>query len=174
MNLSPSASPQLPHLRKLPANPGIYPVDPALWPCTDTGPSVFSGSAGPGLLTFGAYYGSVCRIWILEDGMNATDIIGYSADADIYCALCAVRRYVLISYSVGDSSTIPIVPVKTTGHEGNEVHPIFGDAESDYPESCSVCLDEIPMRIIEHEELIASCTCTPSHPCRPEHKPRIL
>lgn len=57
------------------------------------------------------------------------DVVGYTADADTYCPLCASTIY-------GDGLSIKS---DTTDREGNLVGPIFVDSEWDYIVHCGKC-----------------------------------
>lgn len=65
------------------------------------------------------------------------DIIGYTADADIYCPPCARDIY-----GAGISTGIGI-----KDREGNLVAPVFADSEWDYPVSCGKCHQFIEARL---------------------------
>jgi hypothetical protein len=61
--------------------------------------------------------------------MKPYDVVGYTADADVYCPLCATTIYgegILGENGIKD-------------HEGNLVAPVFAEAEFDYPASCGKC-----------------------------------
>ncbi len=60
--------------------------------------------------------------------MKAWDILGYTADADIYCPDCAERRY-------GPDREGRL------DREGNEVRPIFASDSSEWSESGAYCGD---------------------------------
>lgn len=62
------------------------------------------------------------------------DVVGYAADADIYCADC-----------------LPYDP-EGEDSEGNPVTPIFADDEFDYQPCCSMCGAEIECVMIEAED----------------------
>ena len=82
---------------------------------------------------------------------NATDIIGYTADADTYCPSCAIRYY---------SQSDNVIEEDTLDGEGNPVNPIFGDAETDTPIFCTWCHEPIPTRIIHYgPESGIDCLC---------------
>lgn len=66
-------------------------------------------------------------------GSHPTDVIAYTFDADIYCPTCTAMRY-----GLNDGGW---VPEEAEDSEGNPVHPVFGDAESDTPEHCADCRD---------------------------------
>lgn len=59
--------------------------------------------------------------------MNATDIIGYSYEADHHCVECAQVRF-------GSP-----VPDDAEDEEGNPVHPIFAGDEFEEPPVCGDC-----------------------------------
>ena len=62
--------------------------------------------------------------------MKAWEIIGYTADADVWCPICAREAYG------------PLTEV-TEDHEGNPVHPIFAVEEWDYPPVCCRCREPL-------------------------------
>jgi hypothetical protein len=62
-----------------------------------------------------------------------TDVIGFAADADIYCPDCASATY-------GDTDT-------AQDREGNELGAVFGDSETDCPYHCAECGVLIPERL---------------------------
>ena len=62
--------------------------------------------------------------------MKAWEVIGYTADADIWCPTCAQEAYSPLSTDTED-------------HEGNLVHPIFAVEEWDYPPVCNRCRDPL-------------------------------
>ncbi|MCE5255007.1 MAG: hypothetical protein LLG45_12525 [Actinomycetia bacterium] len=58
--------------------------------------------------------------------MKAWEVIGYAADADIWCPACAREAYGPLTDQSED-------------HEGNLIHPIFACDEWDYPLVCHCC-----------------------------------
>lgn len=62
-------------------------------------------------------------------GLKATDVVGYTADADMHCVDCAHRIY---GDDKGGSEP------KQDG-EGNQVHPIFASDEGWDDEHCGTC-----------------------------------
>jgi hypothetical protein len=62
-----------------------------------------------------------------------TRVIGYTADADIYCVPCAVRLY-----GSDKNGTAPVLD-----HEGNVVHPIFSTDKLQGDECCGACHEPI-------------------------------
>lgn len=64
-----------------------------------------------------------------KTALSATDVVGYTADADTYCVPCTHRIY-------GDDN-MGANPVYDG--EGNEVHPIFGSDEGWEGEVCGSC-----------------------------------
>ena len=62
--------------------------------------------------------------------MKAWDIIGYTADADIWCPACAERVYGPLTDESED-------------HEGNPVHPIFAIDEWEYAPTCTSCREAL-------------------------------
>ena len=82
---------------------------------------------------------------------NATDIIGYTADADTYCPSCAIHHYTRFD---------DVIYKDTLDREGNPVSPIFGDAETDNPITCALCHEPIVTRIIHYgPESGVDCWC---------------
>lgn len=69
--------------------------------------------------------------------MHATDVIGFTADADYWCSSCATEAYGPDVDGRRDS-------------EGNEVHPIFGSDETPAGASCNRC----------HAEITEPCDCS--------------
>lgn len=61
------------------------------------------------------------------------DVIGYTADADVYCPPCARNIY---GDGISGENGIK-------DREGNLVGPVFADSEWDYPVSCGKCLEFI-------------------------------
>lgn len=61
--------------------------------------------------------------------MKSFDVVGYTADADTYCVDCTKEIY-------GDDKK---GADPKYDHEGNLVHPIFADSETDTPSSCASC-----------------------------------
>lgn len=61
--------------------------------------------------------------------MKTYDVVGYTADADVYCPLCASTIY---GDGISGENGIK-------DHEGNLVAPVFAEAEFDYPVSCGKC-----------------------------------
>jgi len=59
--------------------------------------------------------------------MKAWEVIGYTADADIWCPECALEAY----GSLGRDTDLD--------YEGNPIHPIFACDEWDYPPVCNCC-----------------------------------
>jgi hypothetical protein len=82
--------------------------------------------------------------------MNCADIIGYTADADVWCESCAAKAYPG-KFSVCGKPGVLTDPgwcpdcgdngchVEAFDHEGNEVHPIFGGDEFEQSEYCCGC-----------------------------------
>jgi len=66
--------------------------------------------------------------------MKAWDILGWTADAAVYCDDCAEKRYGPAYDDDGEE-------LDRTNHEGNEVHPIFASdecrAEGEYCDDCN-------------------------------------
>lgn len=60
---------------------------------------------------------------------HATDVIGYAADADVWCVDCAEKRYGRL--------------MGRTDDEGNDVHPIFASDDADGPQVCAGCGEEL-------------------------------
>lgn len=55
---------------------------------------------------------------------HATDVIGFKADADVYCSECTLGRY----------------GARKLDNEGNEIHPIFrSESAADAPQHCGHC-----------------------------------
>ena len=63
--------------------------------------------------------------------MKAFEIIGYTYDADIHCPCCARERFDDLDSELEEDS------------EGNPIHPVFAGDESEGPEVCGTCGDEI-------------------------------
>ena len=61
-------------------------------------------------------------------------MVGFTADADIYCPMCAAQRYG------------PDTPERRD-HEGNGVHAVFSDSEWDTPQHCRACGRFLPVRL---------------------------
>jgi hypothetical protein len=61
-------------------------------------------------------------------------VVGFTADANLYCPACAERRYGPDSQARRD-------------HEGNGVHAVFSDSEWDCPQHCAACGRFIPVRL---------------------------
>ena len=57
--------------------------------------------------------------------MHATDVIGYTFDADYYCVACTERLHP----GSTDWRAEGFDPADHTDSEGNEVHPLFGSDE---------------------------------------------
>lgn len=83
---------------------------------------------------------------------SCTQVVGYTADADVYCPECAAEIYPAKCSSCGQAGRL-FDPgwhrdCEGTGDpgyfqafdgEGNEVSAIFGDSYWDSPVHCSVC-----------------------------------
>jgi len=67
--------------------------------------------------------------------MHATDILGYTYDADTYCVPCTEREYP----GATDWRVEGFDPGDYLDSEGNMVGPIFADSEWDAPEHCGRC-----------------------------------
>ena len=67
--------------------------------------------------------------------MGSLDVIGYAFDADTYCEDCTEKMYP----GATDWRRDGFDPSDYTDSEGNELHPIFGDDESDHPDHCGRC-----------------------------------
>jgi len=70
--------------------------------------------------------------------MNATTVLGYTADADVWCSPCATALY-------GDPDT-------ALDGEGNPVYPIFTCSEFDYEPHCRACGALIDCVVIHSEK----------------------
>lgn len=69
--------------------------------------------------------------------MNATDIIGWTYDADIHCNDCALARF-------GAAVTLYPWDGRAKDSEGNEPHPIFASDEcGETGEYCGDCGREV-------------------------------
>ena len=62
--------------------------------------------------------------------MKAWDIIGYAADADVWCPACAQDAYGPLTSDTQDQ-------------EGNPVHPIFAMDEWEYLPVCTRCQETL-------------------------------
>jgi hypothetical protein len=67
-------------------------------------------------------------------GENKMRVIGFTADAAVYCPECAVKRY-------GPDRK------ERRDNEGNLVRPVFADDEWDSPQHCAVCGQFIRVRL---------------------------
>ena len=61
-------------------------------------------------------------------------VVGFTADAAVYCSDCAEKRYG------------PDAPARLD-REGNRVHAVFSDSEWDSPQHCGACGRFLPVRL---------------------------
>ena len=75
--------------------------------------------------------------------MNATTVIGYAYDADMYCIDDTIQD--LEEGIIKDTTTYGTlldrsgIPYGATGQEGNPVYPVFATDSFDYPPTCGRC-----------------------------------
>ena len=86
--------------------------------------------------------------------MNATDIIGYTYEADYHCVDCTIERFKEHRPALGDPMAFAAdenrILYNQTDSEGNTVHPVFADAEGyidedgrDTGASCGDCFEYV-------------------------------
>jgi hypothetical protein len=97
--------------------------------------------------------------------MNATDVIGYSADADIYCPACAALIYDRVIDGVLRTVADEREAFTALDFEGNAVHPIFGSDELEPDDACARCHE----RLIESDRIVTS---GPAHLSSANHPSR--
>ena len=73
--------------------------------------------------------------------MKSYDVLGYTADADVYCPTCADRRY-------GPQPEV-LTAEEWQDDEGNEIGVIFADSEWDSPQHCSDCQVFLPVALTQ-------------------------
>lgn len=104
--------------------------------------------------------------------MSATDIIGYTADAAMYCPECMRSKIDDLTVETADELDEHGIPLDLLDTEGNTIGPVFGDAETDTPASCDLCLEPIPTRVICYKDHPAiDCQCPECQPAQEETEP---
>lgn len=104
--------------------------------------------------------------------MKAWDIVGYTADADLWCPACATATY------APDGAAE--VPEDAEDGEGNLVHPIFASDELEPGDRCGACHEYLagaepdePDEPEAPDEWPCCPHCLPNHPAHrtPHHYP---
>ena len=72
--------------------------------------------------------------------MSWPTVVGYTADADVYCPPCAAALYG--ADVLDDTKTV-------YGREGNVVAPLFASEEWDYAPTCGRCHAALPYTAID-------------------------
>lgn len=75
--------------------------------------------------------------------MHATDVIGYTADADYWCKECAALTYDRIVDGVLRTVADERPQFSAVDFEGNDVHPIFASDEMPAGAICNRCKSEL-------------------------------
>lgn len=75
-------------------------------------------------------------------GRKAWEIVGYTADADIWCPECAALVYDRTVDGVLRTVADERETFRAVDFEGNDVHPIFSSDEYD-GDTCNRCGEEI-------------------------------
>ena len=98
--------------------------------------------------------------------MNSATVVGYTADADVYCPKCAAEIYPAKCSACGQEGRL-FDPgwhrncpggsrdpgyFQSFDREGNEVAAIFPDSEWDSPVHCSACGELIPVGLTSDGE----------------------
>jgi hypothetical protein len=77
-------------------------------------------------------------------GLRATEVVGYTADADIYCPACAALVYDRTVDGVLRTVADPREAFQALDFEDNVVHPIFGSDDLDAGHNeCARCQGEL-------------------------------